>query len=46
VRRYLVGMGVNEAGVKTVSYGKERPKDPDHTEAAWATNRRVEVLWR
>jgi len=46
VRRYLAGLGVDESALKTVSYGKERPKDPGHTEAAWAINRRVELVWR
>jgi peptidoglycan-associated lipoprotein len=46
VRRYLVGLGVNESDLKTVSYGKERPRDPGHTEAAWAANRRAELVWR
>lgn len=46
VRRYLVGLGVNESALKTVSYGKLRPKDPGHTEAAWAANRRADLVWR
>ena len=46
VRRYLAGLGVNEATIKTVSYGKLRPKDPGHSEAAWSTNRRADIHWR
>ena len=42
VRDYLVSLGVPENRVDTVSYGKERPADPGHTEKAWATNRRCE----
>ncbi len=42
VRDYLVGLGVERARLATVSYGKERPADPGHDEAAWARNRRVE----
>ncbi len=37
---YLVGLGVNPARVKTISYGKERPAALGHNEAAWAQNRR------
>ncbi|HEY3296969.1 MAG TPA: peptidoglycan-associated lipoprotein Pal [bacterium] len=36
----LVAAGVDAARVSTVSYGKERPTDPGHTEAAWSKNRR------
>jgi peptidoglycan-associated lipoprotein len=37
---YLVNLGVPSARLKTISYGKEFPVDPDHNEAAWARNRR------
>jgi len=39
-KKYLVGVGVADKRVSTVSYGKERPLDPGHTEEAWAKNRR------
>lgn len=42
VQRYLVGLGVAERQLKTVSYGEERPLDRASTEDAWAKNRRVE----
>ena len=38
--KYLVELGVDGKRIKTVSYGKERPLDPEHTEEAWAKNRR------
>jgi peptidoglycan-associated lipoprotein len=38
---YLVSLGVPRAGLTTVSYGKERPVDPNGNEAAWARNRRA-----
>ena len=38
--KYLVELGVNGKRIKTISYGKERPLDPGHTEEAWAKNRR------
>lgn len=41
---YLVSLGVTAGQVKTISYGKERPFDAGHTEAAWAKNRRAHFL--
>jgi len=38
--KYLVELGVEDKRIKTISYGKERPLDPGHTEEAWAKNRR------
>jgi peptidoglycan-associated lipoprotein len=42
VKDYLVSLGVDGSTLETVSYGKERPVDPGHNEAAWAKNRRAE----
>ncbi len=39
-KRYLVGLGVDGSRLNTISYGKEKPVDPGHNEAAWAKNRR------
>lgn len=39
---YLVTLGVPAEQLSIVSFGKERPLDPGHDEAAWAKNRRVE----
>lgn len=41
VRDYLLSLGVSPDRLATVSYGKERPLDPGHAEAAWAKNRRA-----
>jgi len=38
---YLVSMGITAGRLKTISYGKEFPLDPGHTEQAWARNRRA-----
>jgi peptidoglycan-associated lipoprotein len=38
-RSFLVKLGVPGDLVDTVSYGKEKPFDPAHTEEAWAKNR-------
>jgi peptidoglycan-associated lipoprotein len=38
-RAFLIDHGVSPARITTISYGKERPVDPGHDEAAWAKNR-------
>jgi len=40
-KRFLVDLGVAEARISTISYGKERPLDTGHDEEAWAKNRRA-----
>jgi len=44
VKNYLVSLGVPKGALSTVSFGKERPLDPGHTEEAWAKNRRAHFL--
>ena len=41
---YLVKLGVNDKRIKVVSYGKEAPLVPGHTEEAWAKNRRAHFV--
>lgn len=41
---YLVKLGVQENRCSTISYGKEMPVDPGHTEEAWAKNRRCHIV--
>ena len=43
VSHYLEKSGVKASRIKTVSYGKEKPMDPEHNEAAWAKNRRTDI---
>ena len=43
-RNYLVSIGVSPERISTISYGKERPLDPAHDEAAWAKNRRAHTI--
>jgi peptidoglycan-associated lipoprotein len=45
VRRALLLQGATEAQLSTVSYGAERPAVAGHDEAAWAKNRRVEIVY-
>jgi len=40
VKTYLTSLGISPERVRTVSYGKEFPFSPGHTEDAWAQNRR------
>jgi peptidoglycan-associated lipoprotein len=44
VREYLAGAGVSADRMKTVSYGKAKPLDPERNAAAYAKNRRVEMV--
>jgi peptidoglycan-associated lipoprotein len=44
VRTYLVSLGISPDRVRTVSYGKEFPFDPGHTESAWSKNRRAHFV--
>lgn len=41
-KQYLVSHGGDASRMETISYGKERPLDPGHTEAAWAQDRNDE----
>ena len=41
---YLVSLGLDVSRVKTMSYGKERPRAPGHDEAAWRENRRGDLV--
>ena len=42
--QYLKALGVDGQRISTLSFGKERPADPGHDEAAWAKNRRDEFI--
>ncbi|MCX5812865.1 MAG: peptidoglycan-associated lipoprotein Pal [Proteobacteria bacterium] len=41
VKNYLIKLGVEEASIKAISFGKELPADSSHGEDAWAKNRRA-----
>jgi peptidoglycan-associated lipoprotein len=43
-REELVQLGVPASRITTVSFGKDKPADPGHDEAAWAKNRRCEFV--
>jgi peptidoglycan-associated lipoprotein len=46
VRRALGLLGVPDNQVDPVSFGKEKPADAGHDEAAYAKNRRAEIAYR
>ena len=43
-REKLVSLGLDPKMLPTVTYGKERPAEPGHNAAAWAKNRRAELI--
>lgn len=43
-RTYLVSLGITADRLHVVSYGKEFPFDPGHTEVAWSKNRRAHLV--
>jgi peptidoglycan-associated lipoprotein len=42
VRRYLKALGVKISNLSTISYGEEKPLNEEHSDVAWAENRRAE----
>jgi peptidoglycan-associated lipoprotein len=44
IREFLATLGVSPNRVTTVSFGEDRPADPGHNAAAWAKNRRGEII--
>ena len=42
--QYLVTMGIPADRLTFISYGKEKPADPGHDDAAWAKNRRDDFV--
>jgi peptidoglycan-associated lipoprotein len=43
-REALAKDGIDPSRVRTISYGKDKPVDPGHDEAAWAKNRRDDFV--
>jgi len=44
LRRELAKLGVDPMRIRTISYGKDKPANPGHDEAAWAENRRGDFI--
>lgn len=45
VAKALELLGVKDKQIETVSYGKEKPRNPGHDEAAYAENRRADLIY-
>ena len=43
-REALAKAGVSPDRIRTISYGKDKPADPGHDEAAWGKNRRDDFI--
>jgi peptidoglycan-associated lipoprotein len=46
VRKSLAALGVPESQMEAVSFGKEKPKAQGSDEAAWAENRRADIVYK
>ena len=46
VKIFLTDLGIHASRLTTISYGEEQPADPNHSESAWAQNRRAHFLIR
>jgi peptidoglycan-associated lipoprotein len=44
VKKMLQLLGASENQIETVSFGKEKPRREGHDEAAWAENRRADIV--
>ena len=45
-KKYLQQLGVSSKRIFTISYGEEKPLNPNHGEEAWAENRRDHFMIR
>ncbi|HEX9392708.1 MAG TPA: peptidoglycan-associated lipoprotein Pal [Usitatibacteraceae bacterium] len=45
VRKATTVLGVGSDRIETISFGEDKPKASGHDEAAWAQNRRVEIVY-
>ena len=45
-KRMMMLVGATDAQIDTVSFGKEKPKNPGHDESAWGENRRDDLAYR
>ena len=43
-KKFLITLGISGDRISTISYGEERPVDPQSSESAWAKNRRNEFM--
>ncbi len=43
-REALAKLGIDASRMRTISYGKDKPADPGHDDAAWKANRRDDFV--
>jgi len=43
-KSYLIGLGIAEKRISTISYGEEKPQCTEHNEGCWSKNRRGHFL--
>lgn len=43
-KTYLIGLGIAEKRISTISYGEEKPQCTEHNESCWWKNRRCHFL--
>jgi peptidoglycan-associated lipoprotein len=46
VKKVMSVLGVSDKQIETVSLGEEKPKAEGHDEAAWAQNRRADIIYQ
>jgi len=46
VKRMMMLYGATEPQIETVSFGKEKPRNPGHDEPAFAENRRDDIVYQ
>jgi peptidoglycan-associated lipoprotein len=45
MKHVMTALGVPDGRIETVSYGEEKPANPGHNEASWASNRRDDLRY-
>ena len=45
VKRMMTLLGAQDAQIETVSFGKEKPRNPGRDETAWEQNRRGDIVY-
>jgi len=45
VKRMMTLQGAQDSQIETVSFGEEKPRNAGHDEAAWAENRRADLIY-
>jgi peptidoglycan-associated lipoprotein len=46
VKKMMMLLGATDSQIETVSFGKEKPRNPGHDEGSWTENRRDDFVYR